>query len=185
MIKAMIENFMALDLEMNQPSGTIINIGAVIGNIYTGEILDTFNVIIHTSEEIDPFITNLTGIDQEMVYTSNISLSTGFDALKDLHKKHNCFTNVITWGGGDSQELRDQLEIPPDVGLEIWPFGRRWIDTKTLYVAHRLANRERPQGGLKTACRRMGVKFDGPAHNAKQDALNTFRIFMALMNKIK
>ena len=50
-------NVMALDLELNQPSKSIIQIGICIGNIQTGEILEKLDWIIKQPEEINPFIT--------------------------------------------------------------------------------------------------------------------------------
>ena len=52
--------------------------------------------------------------------------------LKDFHRKYTEFLNPITWGGGDSAEVREQLS---PVAREDWCFGRRWIDAKTLVVS--------------------------------------------------
>jgi hypothetical protein len=37
------ELIVALDLELNQPSGRIVQIGAVLGNVRTGEIVSHFD----------------------------------------------------------------------------------------------------------------------------------------------
>src|ERR1035437_5490268 len=102
--------FTSLDLEMNQPSGSIIQIGAVVGNIVTGEILEKLCVNVKIDEEISPFITELTGITQEDV-NNGISLLEAYNLLAVLHLKYKSFCNAITWGGGDTQELFKQLKL--------------------------------------------------------------------------
>jgi len=62
-----IEIFTSLDLEMAQPSKKIIQIGAVVGNIVTGEILEKLSIIVNPKEQLTEFIINLTGITQEDV----------------------------------------------------------------------------------------------------------------------
>ena len=92
-----IEVFTALDLEMNKPSGKIIQIGAVTGNIYTGEVLERLSVFINPNEEIDPFITQLTKIKQDDI-NSGSTLEEGYRLLQKMHEKHKAFCNPITWG---------------------------------------------------------------------------------------
>ena len=99
-----------------------------------------------------------------------------------MHLRHKSFTNTITWGGGDSKELLDQLGM--DQEDKRWCFGRRWIDAKTLFVSWRFANGLQIQGGLKNACNKIGVKFQGPAHRADLDALNTFHAYRMMLNKL-
>ena len=122
-----IEIFTALDLEMNQPSGTIIQVGACVGNIQTGEILETLSVFVNPKEKLSDFIIDLTGITQEDV-NNGVTLEEAYLKLKEMHLRHKSFTNAITWGGGDSKELLDQLGM--DQEDERWCFGRRWIDAK-------------------------------------------------------
>src|SRR5665213_3459183 len=103
------EIFTSLDLEMNQPSGKIIQIGAVTGNIYTGEILERLSVFVNPKEELAPFIIELTKIKQEDV-DSGLTLEEGYRLLQEMHVSHSAFCNPITWGGGDSVELVEQLK---------------------------------------------------------------------------
>lgn len=170
---------LSLDLEMNQPSGKIIQIGAVVGDSETGAILDSFSVFINPNEELSEYIIGLTGITQKQVDQGD-SLMDGYLKLKEFAKKHDCFCNPVTWGGGDSQELKNQLGP-----VENWLFGRRWIDTKTLYQSYRIANGKKVQAGLAKALLNMGLKFQGRKHDALDDAKNTWIIYKALINKLK
>jgi len=85
--------------------------------------------------------------------------------------------NPITWGGGDTETLREQLQLD----REQWLFGRRWLDAKTLFVAWRMAQGRELQGGLGRSMTKLGLAFEGRQHNAIDDAENTFRIYRALL----
>lgn len=179
-----IEVFTSIDLEMNQPSKKIIQIGACVGNITTGKILDKLSIFVNPNESLNPEIIKLTGITQDDV-DGGTTLLNAYEALKRFHKEHNSFINPITWGGGDSNELRDQLlSENPDVNLE-WCFGRRWIDTKTLFVSHRFANRQPIQGGLAKSMLKVGLRFQGRKHNATDDSVNTFHMYSKMLELIK
>jgi inhibitor of KinA sporulation pathway (predicted exonuclease) len=180
-----LEIFTALDLEMNQTetASKIIQIGAVVGNITTGKILDTLSVFVNPDERLNPRIIELTGIQQRDV-DRGMSLGEGYFKLKRFHENYFSFINTVVWGGGDSQELRNQL-VAENPGFTDWCFGRRWIDAKTIYVSLRIANGKTIQGGLKNACKKLGVTFSGPAHRADNDAANTFKIYCRLLDILK
>jgi inhibitor of KinA sporulation pathway (predicted exonuclease) len=173
------EIFTSLDLEMNQPSGRIIQVGAVVGNIFTGEILDRLSVFVNPHEELNPEIIKLTKIKQEQA-DNGVTLEEAYHQLKSMHLKHKSFVNCITWGGGDSKELGDQLkaENPNFTG---WCFGRRWIDVKTLFVSWRFANRQPIQGGLARSMAKIGLNYQGHAHDARWDAENTFHAYRKML----
>jgi inhibitor of KinA sporulation pathway (predicted exonuclease) len=184
-------NVLAMDLELNHDSegrtAEIIQVGYVIGNFHTGEVLEQVRRYVknqHT-RPITPFITELTGITDDDINQHGITLHKILDEMDVLIAKHDVFVNPVTWGGGDSAEMRAAViaEDQAQFRQRKWPFGRRWIDTKTLYVAQCLARGENFQGGLKKVCNRLGIQFDGPAHDALQDALNTFKVFCYFARK--
>ena len=192
-----VTNFVAFDLEMNQPTDTIIQIGAVAGNIFTGEILEEMSVIIYTDEKLCTDsnicdIPKLTGITDEMV-KDGISLPEGYKMLSDLRTKHDCHRNPIVWGGGDVGCLKEQLIRDYDMQfstgfgvnkhLPMFCFGMRWFDAKSFFQIHKFMNGESMQSGLKKAIKRMGMQFKGKGHDAKDDALNTFNIAHVLFNE--
>lgn len=166
---------------MAQPSGKIISVGAVVGNIKTGEILENFHEFVNPKEKLTPFITELTKIKQSDVDSAG-TLMDAYLGLKAVHKNHNSFINPITWGGGDSQEVGKQLrsEYGAIENFE-WCFGRRWIDVKTLFVSWRFANGQAIQGGLARSMTKVGLKFEGQKHNARDDAFNTFRMYRKML----
>lgn len=178
--------FTALDLEMNQPSGKIIQIGAVVGNIATGEVLDRLSIFVNPNEELSPYIIDLCKIKQCDV-DNGISLKEAYLQLRDFHLKHKSFINPITWGGGDNNEIKEQLSLvdDPDRPKDYWCFGRRWIDAKTIFVSWRMANQEPIQGGLARSLVKVGLKFEGQKHNALHDAENTFKMYLKMLSLLK
>lgn len=179
------QNFISLDLEMNQPSGKIIQIGACIGDIESGTIKSKLSIIIKIDEPLSEIITNLTGITPEKV-NSGISLLEGYSQLETVVREQNCFRNPLTWGGGDSIELKNQLILSGlSLDSETYLFGRRWIDVKTIYQTYRLSLGKPPQGSLKTALKRVKVPSVGRHHDALVDAENTFRLYQVFVSKMR
>lgn len=182
MSKNKLTNYIFLDLELNQPSNTIIQIGYVIANIYDDVILEKKCLDVNPNEILNPFIIDLTGIKQEDV-DKGMTLLDAFEVLKADHVKHNCFCNPVTWGGGDSVELMKQLKVAGYTGDNI--FGRRWIDVKTVWHFKRINEQAPLQGGLARSMTKLGLKFEGRKHNAADDSLNTYKMFQALRKELK
>lgn len=171
---------------MNQPSGRIIQIGACVGDTLTGEILETLSVLVDPGEELTDFIVNLTGIYPAHISEKGGTLMAAYEKLKELHIKHACFMNPITWGGGDSYELKQQLVRDyPDWDQKLWTFGRRWIDVKTLWHTQQIAIEGKLQAGLAKALAKSGMQFKGRRHNAKDDAINTFYMFQYMLRRFR
>lgn len=181
---------LSLDLEMNQPSGRIIQIGAVAGNLATGEVLGTYDAIVDPQEPITDFILNLTSIGDGTVLERGQTLLGAYEGLRAFAFQHNCEMNPLTWGGGDSVEIRAQLESPLTeldgaFDTETWPFGRRWIDAKTVFQAMRRAHNMPLQAGLASALGKCGMAFKGRKHYAPDDARNTFYIYRWMLLQMK
>lgn len=176
---------MALDCEFNQPSQTLIQIGAVIGDLKTGKIVAEFSRIIKTEELIDPRIVELTGITQEMV-NDGTSLLSAYKELAEFRKQNKANKQVVTWGDGDLRQIKVQvqkvIDKPPN---EWWDLGFRFYDAKTIFQAFRLANWKPTKGGLAKAMENIGLIFEGIQHNALYDAKNTFIIFYKLLCAMK
>lgn len=173
---------MSIDLEMNQPTGSIIQCGVSVGSLINKQILETATFNIYQSEIICPRITKLTGITQKDVDNGEL-LATVYNKVVDIHNKHKSFINCVSWSGGDVETLRRQLKL--DTEDPAWKFGRRWIDVKTVYVSYRLAKEEPIQSGLAKTMSKCGLKFEGRKHNAGCDAENTLRLYFHILDKLK
>jgi len=176
------ELVVALDLELNQPSGRIVQIGAVLGNLRTGEVVSHFDAKVNPEEPFSSRIAELTGIGA-LELESAPSLAVAGEALAAWLTPRDSvrILNPLTWGGDDTVVLREQLGL----SQERWMFGRRWIDVKTLYVAWRMAQYKEISGGLAKAMTKLGLAFQGRKHNALDDALNTFRMYRALLAEFR
>lgn len=175
--------YVALDLEFNQPSQRIIQVGAVIGRIDSGEVLSRFSVFVNPEEPLSPRISELCGITPETLAVAG-TLPQAYEQLTDWLAPfaQERRLNPLTWGGADAHTLRDALGYDDgSVGL----FGRRWVDVKTVFTAWQDAQGLSPNGGLAPSMKRMGLVFQGRKHNATDDALNTFRMYVRLLQALR
>jgi inhibitor of KinA sporulation pathway (predicted exonuclease) len=177
-------NFISLDLEMNKPSNKIIMLGACVGCLETGEILETLRCYIKIDEPIDPFINTLTNISDHQIQTLGVSLLEAYGLLKNLYTKHSCHKSPIQWGEGDSRKLKEDL-IKEGMNPSDWIFGWRVFDVKTVYQAYCMANQMKLQAGLAKAMTKIGLNFVGTKHDGMDDAVNTFRTFIELLKLIR
>lgn len=174
--------FLSLDLEMSQPSGKIIEIGACIGDLSTGIVDSTFTCLVYPDETVSPYITNLTGITNTALVDAGDLHNAYGRLLRWMAQNPPVATNPLTWGGRDTQDLLDQLgpSYGP-LGECPWPFGHRWFDVKTVFQFYQISRGLIPQAGLSKALIKVGLKFEGRKHTAKDDAVNTFRMAHKLL----
>lgn len=172
----------SLDLEYNQPSRKLIQLGAVIGDLVSSKVVSRFSTFINPFEPLNPVIIELTGITQTDVDNAPYVKEAyrNFAAWVQPHSA-NLTKSPLTWGGGDAEDLREA------VGLSLenpeWIFSRRWTDAKTVFTAWRAANNRPWDGGLARSMTKLGMTFQGRKHNAQDDAENTFLVYMALLRK--
>lgn len=169
--------FIAIDLEMEQPCGTIISVGVAFE---TNEITFARDFFITPQKPLSPFIKELTGL-QDTQFNWKMSrdacwseLADQLHALKlDWEQQGYAFSNqVVTWGHGDVPLLMAQTTAH-------LPFiSRRFIDLKTLITMERVYRGQKiNQASLSSALRSYKIPFDGTAHCSKDDALATMRLF--------
>lgn len=181
------KKYLALDLELNNapdgstPNPKIIQVGIAIGsaNQSKSEWL-VKHWFVKVNEPIYPFITELTGITNDDIRNKGMSHYEIGKELSNLITEHDVFTNPVTWGGGDSTELKKEFEMN---GIHFPHFGRRWVDVKTWYVLHMLSKGKSPKGGLSSAMGEFKLHFDGQAHRADIDAMNTLELFFHILSR--
>lgn len=158
-----------LDLEFNQPSKKIIQIGYCIGNLKTSAVVEVAEDNIRVDEPINPMITELTGVTDEDC-KSGVDIYWALGKLLGRHRVCKSQRSLWTWGGGDTMAL---MLATKDVK---WPFAKRYTDVKTLYFFHALKHNLPIKGGLKASMASLGLQFDGDQHRAANDAVNTFKM---------
>jgi len=169
---------MALDCEFNQPSRKTIEIGAAVYDVRSAALVDRFQTYVDPGEPITPYITDLTTITDANVRGAP-NIKEAFSALKSFHEKHQCFMNPLVWGSGvrnDSLALYEEA-APSEPNF----MGFRVVDAKTLYQSVMMFENLKARGGLKDACERLGIGFEGTSHTALADAMNTFRLWYYLV----
>ena len=169
---------MAIDCEMNQPSGKLIQIGAVAFDPLTGEILDRVAAYVNPGEQLNPEITTLTRITQEKV-DGGLTPEQAYRLLKQFAETNKVFRNPVVWGSGDSNDAK---EIYKQSGVQEENFmGHRVIDVKTICQIRSIVLKGDVAGGLREYLKRIGRQWDpkyGEPHDALADALNTVHCFM-------
>jgi inhibitor of KinA sporulation pathway (predicted exonuclease) len=173
-------NLLSLDLEMAQPSQKIIQVGWTIGDPLTGRTYAIEGRYVFLDEDLDNLVSNLCGISQDTLNSAGSLSDAYFDMLQDA-LKYECSNTTLAWSKGDLSLLRKQL--PTEVA---WPFGQHYIDAKNLYQSWKLkSGADHLKGGLARAMTKLGMKFEGRKHNARDDAYNTFRIYHRLLQEFK
>jgi len=182
------EYYLALDLELNNaedgstPNPPIIQVGVAIGtwDHYLENSIITRKWYFNPKEEIFPFITRLTGITDDDVKYNSVDYHVFAEEFAEFINQYKPFVNPVTWGGGDSVELKSLMN---EKGVHFPFFGHRWIDVKTWYVLRLIANGKRPTGGLKSAMATYKMQFVGTPHRADDDAHNTLRLFFNILDR--
>jgi len=185
----LVENFCSIDLEMNQPSDKIIQIGAVIGNLKTGEILAKYSAFVDPEESIREDIIKLCAIDDELLREEGMDLFTAYEGLRDLCLEYQCSKMAIQWGQGDVRHLLLELKKNgyqfntgfQDQEGEPFIFGRRTFDAKQSMQEWRFKQGITLQGGLARSMTKLGLEFEGRKHTADADAYNTWVIYRKLL----
>lgn len=175
----MTDTYLALDLEMNQPSRKIIQVGISIAKRDTpADAYLTRSWILDPEEPIDVGITELTGISDYMIQEQAVPWTQMAQELGSLIDAHKPFVNPVTWGGGDAEGLLAGLR---ERNIEFPYFGRRWLDIKTIHAFKAMAMGKSGAGGLKSVMGQHRLPFVGKAHRADVDAYNTLRLFFKMM----
>ena len=174
-------NILSLHAEYNQPSGLTIQIGAAVFTV-NGVLLEQFETYVNPGEPIAPFITKLTGITDQNVQGAP-SIKEAYEMLEYIHAKHKCFKNPIVWGSGvrnDSQIIHQESGVERDNFM-----GYRVIDAKSIFQSTQMIQGKLVRGGLEKTCKHLGIGFEGKAHTALADAMNTFRVWHYLVKRFQ
>lgn len=177
------QKYFSLDLELNNLNNgqvpKIIEVGIAFGSPVRPEEITRYNWYLNPQEPISPFITELTGITDEIVQTKSVSHETLAEELGSLIQLWECFPNPITWGQGDADELKAEFR---ERNIRFPFFGRRIFDVKTICVFNQMVQGKSPGGGLRKSMNSYGLNFEGEPHRAAVDATNTLRFFFYLLN---
>jgi len=178
-----------IDLEMNDISRKykeerkickreIIEIGAAMMDEQF-QILDQCRIYVKPQyNTITSDITNLTGITNDMVASAKFFK----EAMDDFFLWCGGPEEIViySWSDSDIKQLRKECQLKQYRLEEMKPLFGRWVDFqkefgRLLGIEKRIA--------LKYALGAINRDFDGHAHDAKDDALNTAYILQLSKNK--
>jgi len=185
-----------LDLELNQPSGKIIQIGYVIVDLNTKKVFRERSLIVNPNEPLGEIerevngkkmtIEELTGITEARIKFDGRSLVDTYEILCIDIVQTNCSVTCVQWGDGMGDHKGDHDAIRRELGIEWKDFvfrARSW-DVKSLYQIYAAFNNRGVVAGLGKAMKSCGLEFEGKEHDALDDAKNTFTIFNHLAQKM-
>jgi inhibitor of KinA sporulation pathway (predicted exonuclease) len=182
----------AFDLELEQPStnpqtldsklseAKIIQIGVVFFNVITGQTIESKKWYINIGVPLSKFIKSLTNISQNDIDTGT-TIENAYEELVYLIKKHKAFKQPVVWGSGDLLALKKEVvskNIP-------WLLGSGEMNVKALYQLYAQLHGLKWRGGLETSMHRLGIKFQGRAHDALVDAENTKLMLLHLSKSFR
>ena len=170
--------FNVVDLEMNQPSGAIIQIGGVRLDTQIGSIFEFFDELVNPFPDVlNPDILNLTGLVE-----SNILIADKIEIVLKRFWEWAEHKPLISWGR-DGNELVNQASI---LNLHLNLKKIRLIDLAgTVDLFRAGLGSEFRRGGLKNTMYSFGLTFLHRPHNALTDARNTARLAYYLIQEMK
>lgn len=165
-----VKDYVCVDIEttgVNTKWSKIIEIGAV--KVRRGEVVESFSELINPGDKVTDFITELTGITDEM--------------LQEKQSIEEILPKFIQFAGGDvllGHNLMFDFGFLKQnaVNLKL-PFEKKGIDT--LKIA-RKALPNLHSRGLEYLCEYYGIK-DENHHRALNDAKVTSELYLILMEK--
>ena len=170
-----------------QENRYIIDVGAVVvrQNQYgILEIGESFSQLVKPEEQITPYITEITGITNEMVKHEPLFSQVGPQFQSWVQRQVGNIKNarLCPWGSYfDTPLLRKMYE---KYGLK-YPFSGTSFDSKTiaaLYYA--LSGRNMKELSVQSCAKDLGIKPKGAYHRAWVDAEVTAQIVVKAVNDI-
>ena len=145
-------------------------------------IIDEFNTYVRPvlNPTLTKFSIELTGITQQMVNNAP-TLPNALDKYLSWLKKHNLINKnnervgkwyITTWSDADISQLAKELMYKKYTIPKVFD---RWIDLKVLFRRHYKTKDAR---GLQKCVERLGMTFDGRAHDGLIDSRNTAKIVL-------
>lgn len=178
--------FCAVDIEADQPSNNIIQIGAIVYQIRKQniEIIDQFNQFLDWGFEPN--------WSQKLKY-GQTTLGELLSCIKDTYDKEkrpcqdvfvdfwdwaenkNKVKLYTQWGSGDLKSISEQSNYKKHI---------RVIDLKNSYMSVFAPLMGAKKSGLFNTCKKFDLEFTGDHHNAYYDALNTALIHLEMTRRI-
>jgi len=179
----MFEKLIVIDTETGglKPSDGICSIG-----LYSDALGISFYSLINPQKPISPEATAIHGISNEMVKDAPTIKQVWYKIVGMLSPHVDDKGEIVLTAYNssfDESMIRYALQDDPDALTNISfqcamkevtsPYFGDWMPSKNEYKFVT----------LKNACAKLGIEFDGEAHNALSDSIMTYRLVEQLSNK--
>ena len=155
----------------------IIEIGVVPVDLMTHEIERGESIyVLPERSTISDYCTDLTGISLNTMRDKGIKY---VDAVRRLTEDYDSRKyTMISWGDYD----REMFWKMADLYMADYPFPPTHINLKYFFAIWLgMVN----MVGLRKALEKLGMEFEGVQHCGRDDAYNTARIFVAMLDSFK
>lgn len=167
-------------MEFNQPTGSIIQLAASIADLQRGVVEPVFDRFVDSVEDLNPRISELTGITSEDLREAD-GLGTVLGDFWSQLSSWRCARRIAAWGSDCDILMRESdrlgFEIPQDVST---------YDLKSTFRLIRSASgmSVRSGCGLESVMEGFNVEFVGQPHDAASDAESTARLLVEVMGRL-
>ena len=163
-----------IDLEYNQPSRRIIQIGAVEVHVRQGKIEPLFRADVNPEEPLDDYIIGLTGISEERAQAAQTLSEVAAQFWEPLKEKEGL---VIGGWGNDVHKLASDCK---NLGITMPEF--RAVDLSAFWMLlSTLGGAQAPRSkGLRKMMHFYGLEFEGQHHDAFYDAQATGQLILKM-----
>jgi inhibitor of KinA sporulation pathway (predicted exonuclease) len=188
--------FISVDTESDQPTGEIIQIGAVSMDFHKVSNVKFFNVFLESKNMPDlnwnypvrnpkaKTLEELWGFTREAYHSLKIDRTEAFKQFWQFVRTSGAGGRIIQWGKGDMADLVEQSKA---VGVKDIPKFKE-INIKRVYNDFfRYATNMPKGGGLEKAVDALGLDPDKIIvyHDASQDAYATALVWQKMFQIIK
>ena len=174
-----------LDFEGTQYSSEMIAIGAVLVSLDKKGLIksqkEAITIYVKAKNKIGKFVTELTGITEDMLKANGISFA---EAMKQLKKYiGRAFTKCmfLTYNNHDmrilNQSIAYNLDYPKDVCSQI---HKNYMDFAAFFDDF-IRDANGNALSLVHACEMFNVELATPAHDPKNDAINLMNLYNAFL----
>jgi hypothetical protein len=183
--------FCALDLELDQPSGEIIQIGAIIYDT-RGEVYDTFNVMCSHGKEPSwdtvlrggGTLGDLLGTDFKTCWKLGaICIKEALDMFVDFTNEGNFGSRFTQWGSGDLRSILFELSLT-SVRDRI-KVNYHDVKQEFEYSYNSVLRPKCKNSGLEKVMAHLGLKYQGRAHDALADAKACMDVHLHMLNRTR
>ena len=158
------------DLEHNQPTPSIIQIGAVLCDYKKRTIVKRFNryCLLPKGEILDPYIQDLCDIPEDFLEEHGISFVSAVNEFWTWVHDCNCGGNIAAW----SKDLIVLEKQSREAGVTP-PTNLHSLDLKEMGKLFRIPKGSKAKGGLQNTMQLFNLTFKGRPHDGLTDSENT------------